>query len=247
MKNILILFFTVLFSISAKADYNGYHITFTIENISGQKSKGYVYVTYLKMDSLQNTEYLKRALDQSIQDENWENRNTLTYYKERIIYNYIPAYIPVEEQLDNTEQSYEYYLTRKTKMLFSSIKKITIDEMINWSYAIGMSVLKESSDLSWLKEKPIKSYFFNSYLCEFQIFTHEKNDRIDEHINRLTKIQKEIDKIATDYGNSEHSNNERDKLMSKLEETYEKMSDEVDKFIEQLEGYKIVIITSCTC
>lgn len=239
MKNILVVFFTILFSISARAEYNGYHISFTIENVNGQESKGYVYVAsaYLKMDSLQSTEYLKRALDQSDRDENWENRKALTYYKERIIYHYKPV-----NDRYGSQESYEYHLIGITKMSFNSIKKITIDEMIDWSYTTWLSILQKSSDLSWLKSKPMKSYFFTSFLCEYQVFVHEKNDAIDRLINKLVQIQTEINKIEATENYWEEV-----ELRNKLDEAYEKMEEEVNKFIEQLFGFKIVIISFCTC
>lgn len=232
MKNILILFFTILFSISAKAEvYDSYQLTFTIENISGQKSKGYVHIptAYFKLDSIQNIAYLKRALNW---DNEWKN-DSLTYFKERIKYEY--EYNPTQgEELSVT--TYTYYLRGKTQISLISIKSITIDEVIDSDYVTSILVLKETSDLSWLKEKPIKNYFYSSLLCEEnQIFVYEKNDTIDKLINKLIEVHKEIDEIETNEKNPNYNDTKY----------HNELTDKVEKIYEKMKGYKIVVVSTC--
>lgn len=229
MKNILIVFFAILFSISAKAEvYDSYHISFTIEDINGQKSKGYVYIptAYIKLDTIQNISDLKKALNWH---SGWEN-DSLTYFKERIIYNYKSSVT------GTSQETYTYYLKGKTKTPLSSIKNITIDEVFDWDFVTTILVLKESSDLSWLKEKPIKDYLFSSFLCEeIQIFVYEKNDTIDKLIKKLIEVNKEIDEIETNEKNPNYNSTEyHNELTDKENEIYEKMK-----------GYKIVVVATC--
>lgn len=229
MKNILIVFFTILSSISARAEiYDSYHISFTIEDINGQKSKGYVHIptAYFELDSIQSTAYLKRVLSRWWSEED----DTLTYFKERIIYNYKSSVT------GTSQETYTYYLKGKTKIPLSSIKNITIDEVFDWDFVTTILVLKESSDLSWLKEKPIKSYFFSTFMCEEnQIFVYEENHVIEKLIKKLIEVNKELDEIETNekkpnYNSTEYHN----ELTDKENEIYEKMK-----------GYKIVVVTTC--
>lgn len=229
MKNTLILFFTILFSISAKAEiYSGYQLTLTIENINGQKSKGYAHIpaAYFELDSIQNTVYLKRVLSRWFEADD----DTLIYFKERIVYNYKTSIT------GTSQETYTYYLTEKTQIPLVSIKSITIDEVIDWGYVTSILVLKESSDLSWLKEKPTKSYLFSSYLCEeIQVFVYEKNDKIDKLVNELIEVHKEIDEVETNEKSPNYNNTKY----------HNELTDKEEKIYEKMKGYKIVVVSTC--
>lgn len=239
MNKILVVILTVLFSFSAKAEYNGYHISFTIEKVNGQKIKGYAYIAaaYLNLDSLQNTKYLKKALDQDRQ-EDWADRKSLTYYKSRIVYNYTSVF--------DQQSSHEYYLTEEATLGYKSIKKITVDDMIDWSYLSGMTVLK-TSDLTWLDSKPAKSYALSAFLCDYQLFVHENNKKIDTIIGRAQSLMEELALLEHNISEQQSNGSENDEIEAQLDEIHEKIDDEISKAIKQLEGYNIVIVSFCTC
>ncbi|HZH69912.1 MAG TPA: hypothetical protein VFD80_05645 [Flavobacteriaceae bacterium] len=232
MKNLVTLYILILFSVPAKAEYESYQITLTIEKKNGQKYEGYVHIptVYLKIDSIQNPAYLKRALNWH---NGWENEDYLTYFKERLKYEY--KYAPVK-----TEQlrliSHAYYLTNKTKIPLDSIKSITVDDIFDWNYAANILVLDESPDLTWLKSEPITTYFVSSLMCEeIQIFVHQKNDTIDKLINKFTEVLKEKDDVETNEKNLNYG----DIIY------YNELSDELNNFYETMKGYKVVIVSFC--
>lgn len=230
MKKVLIIIVTVFLSLSAKAEYNGYHITFTIETTNDLKLKGYSYVAsaYLEMDSLQNTNYLKRALNQNSTGD-WDKRESFTYFKRRIVYNYNNYFYDQQKQ-------HEYYLTEKTALPCKSIKNIRIDDMIDWSYLSNMVILN-TSDFNWLKSKPVKRYFFGSYLCEYEFFVHENNKKISQLLKPLIAQNEKLNQI-------EKSNNTTER---ELAEAYENADEVINDVIEQLKGYKVVVVVFCTC
>lgn len=240
MRNVLVVIVTFLLSFSAQAEYDGYHISFTIEDTKGVRSKGYAYVAaaYLNTDSLQNTNYLIKALDQNRQDE-WDKKTTLAYYKSRIIYNYF--------SIPDQQRQYEYFLTGEITFKDSLIRKITIIEMIDWGYLSGISMLK-TNDFSWAESEPIKAYSFSSDLCSWQILVHEKDKSIERIINKVELLAKEKEIIEQEIDQQDLQDlNNTEELSHKLEIINQAIEEQVGKAIKQLKGYKVAVVTYCTC
>lgn len=230
MRKSLIILIAVLFSTSLRAEYNGYHITILFENVKGQITKGYVYVAaaYLNMDSLSNSEYLKRALDQSSKD--WSKRDSLTYFKNRIKYEYSAV-------LDSSgAKNSIYYLTGKAVVSFKSIKSLKIEEMIDFSYTQGISNELKLSDTAWMKKEPMRKLSFGGYLNSYQIFIHENSSKIRAVIKQLEIKQKEIDKYNLQYENDDTDHIKGDKI-----------DEELWMIIQKLNKQKVVIIVESSC
>lgn len=230
MRKTLIIIIAVIFSTSLRAEYNGYHIALSIENLKGQITKGYVYVAsaYLNMDSLNNSEYLKRALDQSWKD--WDKRDSLTYFKERIKYEYTAVW-----DSSGPKKSI-YYLTGKTVLSFKSIKSIKIEEMIHFGYTKGIANELKLSDTTWMKREPVRKVSFGGYLHSYQIFIHENSPQINAIIKQLEIKQKEFDNTELDDENGDTDYKKGDKI-----------DEEFWKIIQKLNKLKVVIIAESSC
>ncbi len=217
-----ILIFTLI-TITARAEYNGYHIKFKIETTKGETRIGFVYVpsAYFDKDSIQSTDYLKYALDQSWGDR--DNKDSLFYFKERIKYQY--------QEVGNTqgEKREIFALNNKQSISYKDIKLITIIEMQDFTYLIGVSSPLSISDVTWISKKPLQSYAFSGYLCYYQVFVHVNSKKIEGIIKRLNAKQKSIENMDVDYENGDA------------------VDDELWKIIKELYGEKVVVITECTC
>ena len=230
MKRILTIIIGFVFSYSLRAEYNGYHITFSIEKTNGQIVKGYVYVAsaYLNTDSLNNAEYLIKALDQS--GKEWAKKDSLTYFKERIRYEYTAVW-----DSSGTKKSI-YYLTGKTVISFKSIKNIKMEEMIDFGYTQEIANELKLSDTTWMKREPLRKVSFGGYLHSYQIFIHESSPKINEIIKQLEIKQKEI-------GNTQLQNDSGGTDYRKAD----KIDDELWELIKKLNKLKVVIIAESSC
>ncbi|GAL87387.1 hypothetical protein CHU_2386 [Sporocytophaga myxococcoides] len=221
-KTIGILIFTLV-TISSRAEYIGYHIKFTIETKKGETRIGFVYVpsAYLDMDSIENTNYLKYALDQSWDDRS--NKDSLFYFKERIKYQY-------QEVGDTQGEEREIYsLSNKQSISYQDIKLIRIIEMQDFTYLTGVSSPLSVTDIPWISKKPLQGYAFSGYLCYYQVFVHVKSKKIEGIIKRLTAKQKSIESIDVNHENGDG------------------VDEELWEIIKELYGEKVVVITECTC
>ena len=189
MKKILILSTIFFLSTTVRAEYNGYHIRFELETTKGETKFGFVYVAsaYLKMDSLKNTNYLKKALDQSWGE--WNKRDSLVYFKERIEYKF--RY--VGDSLG--EENSIYSLANKQAISANEIKSITITEMIEETYLVGVSSPLSISDTIWTNREPLSSYSFSGYLCYHQIYVHISSKKTDRIIDILQRKEDELKDI----------------------------------------------------
>jgi hypothetical protein len=214
MKNTIIAVFILLFSYAVKAEYNGYHFEFTIETTEGQLLKGYVYKAsaYLDEDSLSNSDYLIKAFS-----DDWNGHtDSIKYFKNRIKYNFY----------NQNDTGFIFYLLNEEIIPSSSVKKIKIDEMIDYGYLSGIANELTLRDTSWMKKRPVKIATAGGYLCDAQIFIHKDSKKIK-------KLLKEIEAIEAKYNDMGGGN--------------DKFDDEIQKVIEKFKGEKVVIITTCTC
>ena len=230
MRKILIIILAFLFSPSIKAEYNGYHITIAIEHINGQISKGYVYIAadYLNMDSLHSTSYLKKALDQSWKE--YDKRDSLVYFKARIKYDYTSL-------LDSSKQLYSiYYLTSKTALSFQSIKRITIENMIDFGYTQSIANELKLSDTTWMKIAPLRTLTFSGYLISCQIFVHKESSKVNEIIKELEMNQAKIDRLDSNI-----ENGQTDYIKGG------KMDEALMLIIQKLNKQKVIVIVESSC
>lgn len=219
-----------LFYSVVKAEYNGFHITISIENNKGNLSKGFVYIAsgYLNMDSLNNSTYLKSALNQA-----WDvsdKKSSFTYYKERIEYHYLA------EWDSSGPKQVIYYLTGKTKVSFNSIKKITIEEMIDFGYSRQIANEIHASDTVWMNREPLQKATFGGYLNFYEIFIHENSPKINALLDQLEGMQKEIDTIELqdEYGNTDYQKGD-------------KIDAELWAIIRKLNKHRVIIIATYSC
>lgn len=229
MKKILIILIISLLSINAKAEYNGYHVMFSIETYNNEIHTAYAYLapTNLNLDSLNNKNYLQKRLDQSWK-ENYL-KDSLTYFLERVKYDY-----KRHEGLSDNIYSI-YSLNSKASISFDDIKSIQVIDFIEQTYAVNISSPITLADSIWYKNDPIKSYSFGGYLCFYQVYVHSDSKKVDQIIQRLLEKQKQLIELE-----------ENDEMEIDL-----KNGDEIDnefyEIIKELNSEKVVVISECTC
>ncbi len=190
MKKTLIVLTILSLSAGVKAQYYyGYYIKFDAETIHGETKTGFVYLAahYLNNDSLNNTDYLKKALSQRAIE--WHKRDSLVYYKERIKYDYIP----VDDSLGS--KSTIYRLNNEQAIANNEIQAIKIRDMIEQSYFIQISNPLSAADTVWASKRPLRSYSFTGFVCYFQIFVHENSQNTNRIIKQLQEKQHKANEI----------------------------------------------------
>lgn len=228
MKKLLVLLLVSLASLTGMAEYGGYHIRFTIKKKNGQSSEGYAYVAeaYLNMDSLKNTSYLQRALDQYFGDRSLD---TFYFFKHRIEYKYRSLY-------DSSGNHSIYTLDHKIHLLCKDIQTITITQMIEQTYAIGISNNVRIADTSWMRKAPVMSKVTGGYLCSHQIFVHQNSKKISEVFRKLDLKLEEYTKREKKAIEAGEEFKEEDEI-----------DNEIHKLLELLKGQKVVIVSECSC
>lgn len=233
MKTILTIF-AILTSLFLRAEYRAYHITFNFETVDGQKHKGYTFIAtyYLNLDSLNSTDYLKRTLNDK---KDTEEVNKFYYFENRLKYEFTFVGGNLSAQV--------YYLTDRLSVPNQLIKSIKIIDLIDDTYARGISSELKLSDTVWMKKQPIESISFGGYFCDHQIFIHTNTKKIDDAVKRLELKQKEIDNIINGI-NEEESNS--DEVLEE-DDKIRKIETQMREIINGLKGQKVVVITTCTC
>ena len=238
MKKSLILLTIILLSLSARADgQSGYYLHFRITTPDRQDIGGYLFVSHycLDIDSLSNTEHLKRAF---VCDGHYdETEQSLTYFQNRMIYQYqVPPRdpdFPLEEQ-----PAHQYYLLNEKTIPIplENIEWIEIFELISDVSYVFISSELQLSDFSWMRQEPIESMEFYAHVCYHQLFIHAGSEKVENVIKELEQKQEEIDKLRELYF---ESSNETiwDMLWDKDEELRE--------ILKKLKGEKVVAISSC--
>ena len=220
MKKIFTFLIIIFLSSSANAEcqYHYYHIKFTIETNDGKIRDGYVEHSpcILDMDSLENTEYLKKAF-------NWLNdkEDTLTYFQDRIEYK---CQIWEDSEGKNTV----YYYLNKKSIPFEDIKTIKIENLIDLSGWIDISNDLQLQDSIWMKKEPVKKVSFWSdwgFVHSHYIFVHIDSKKINDIIKQIELKWKELEKIDTDR----HRRYDID--------------EEIMEIIKKLKGEKVVVVS----
>jgi len=216
-----ILFGFLLFNTNiSKADYGGYIIAFTIEQIDGTPRDGYTYVTsgYFNLDSIENTVYLIRAFN-TLTDQTTDT--IFTYYSANINYKFPGDTINPNQAL--------YQPINPVAISKRSIKSIEIKQLIAQPYYISISSTHTLADSIWMKQKPKASYNFGGYLCGHQVYIHKISKKANLVIAKLEAMQAKVETLDIDFNNGDEIDQIFWDLISELPEKY------------------IVIISECTC
>ena len=241
MKKTVIILAIIFASISVQAEcyWSNFHIKCMIETTDGKITNGCLIVSLCNFDNLDidevllwsdNMEDLKKIINQKQQWWKEVFKDTLRYYSDRIIYEY--------------GDSIADYFNRKN-ILSENIKTITIQEL--WSAASHRWISSELqlSDTTWIKKEPIKKVEFWSeswsLICSYQIFIHEKSEKVDKIIRQLEIKMKEIEDINKRQKEEENEENEMEFYNDKND-----ISNEMLEIIKQLKGEKVVVISECT-
>ncbi|HEX6428149.1 MAG TPA: hypothetical protein VF008_10705, partial [Niastella sp.] len=144
MKKIIHTTIFLVSMLSVKAEYENWMLTFTIEQTDGKKIMGYACDPGFKKDSINNTRYIIRKL------ENMDSKkdNTILFWKNRIRYDY--------KLLDGTGETYAYTLINEVSIRTNNIKKITIHEVIDWPFVDEIRNPLTLQD-TWIKTKVVKT------------------------------------------------------------------------------------------
>ena len=233
MKKTVIILTMIFVSISVHAQcyWSGYYVKFFMTTVDGQYGESYIFVSScdLNIDSLRNTEHLKRAFARSSYDGDNEY-TTLTYFQNRMIYQYQRSF---DSDFSLEEKIPIYYLLNKVKISLEDIKWIEILELKRDASFIQISSELQLSDNAWIGQTPVKQVEFSSnwgFICSHQIFIHENSENIDDVIRKLELKQKELDEKE-----------DRD-----IRDNTEEIDGEIWEIIKKLQGEKVVVISECT-
>ncbi len=233
IKQILIGIAVLLFCSKASAEYNGYHVSFDIETNSGKEIEAYTYITVygIDMDSADNTSYLIRALGGGLR--NYGNPDQLKYAKQRIKYEFVPSWS------SDGEKSFIFSLSHIDSIRISDIKSIKVNDVIDYTYAVGLWNHLDSKDLKWIQKPPVKSYAFSGYLCSYQIFAHKLSDKNKRIFEKLQETQEKINTYFEKQDNYEIEDGEEidEDLFDKL----------IGDLMIELDLEKVIVIEECTC
>lgn len=208
----LILIFVLLIPFYTKAEYDKWNFKIAIKTFEGKELVGYgVTVIELNTDSLGNSNYLIKTLT--------EGQDSLLIYRNRIAYNNTSDKAPMHTT--------EYVLLNRIAISSKSIKSMKISDWDRGSTLCGIDNEITLSDRSWMNKKPIEIVHVFAHSCEYDIFIHEKNSKLDA-------LVQEFKKVAKKYEKSEDPIN----------------VDEIrahQKLIKKMKGLKVVVISFCTC
>lgn len=241
MKKAVIILAIILLSISARADWgSNYQIKFTIGTGNGKICNGYscVYRDFFNVDSLENTEYLKKEFYKRFSEG---RKDTITYFQDRIEYEYKRQVWYEAEQKEIEQKDTIYYLVDQVDIPLRDIRTIRIDGVVEVSPFDGISSELQLGDTTWMKQEPVKRFDFNGYFCSYKIFIHVNSVRVNAVIGKLELKQEETDKkIELSY--LSETAEESYKIMHEVE----KIGEEVWEILKELDGEKVVVVFHCT-
>ena len=230
MKKTLAFLAIIFLSLSTNAEcqYHYYHITFTFEANDGKIFNGYTAVSpcYFSVDSILNTEYLKRKLTSSTGD--FYTEDSLTYFQDRIKYK-------IDE---NSEQKDTlYYLLNKRTIPTKKIKTIRIDNIVDQFGWVSISNDLQLKDTVWMKKEPIKRVVLEGaslegygigFLIDYKIFIHANSKKIDTIIRELELKWKEL---------------VNEKTSNDIDDNVFEINEEIGEIIKKLNGEKVVVVS----
>jgi len=227
MFKIYVIIIPLLISFITKAD-GDYMVEaeFMVSLVNGKHNIGYVETTGGKLirDSLQNTEFLKRALTVKFRNRESDIIDTLVFYSNRFMYTYLSS--SGENRIMDTVSA----LFNRTAIAFNDIEKIKFIKLrvINAYFINAMKL----SDTVWCRTKLLQSVNIIGLLCEFELFVHETNPNVSSIIAKL----------------KEKSKQHQQKFQS-TELSYEElyvMDEKLRALINKLSGEKTVAVQYCS-
>lgn len=222
MKYLLLLIFISSITSALKGEYLSYSIKFEIIDVRGQSILAYTSVDaqYIDTDSLQNTLYLRQALDLNYQ--HLDKRDTLIYFRERVTY----YYRYVGDSAGTLQKIYQLnHCHGIAERDIQSIRILTMEE--DKIYEAIASPLS-ASDTLWSDKPPLEAYAFGAYLCIHYVYVHAFSDNVRKVLILLKNKQDQIRDIRITSENGDQ------------------LDQEFWQIIPQLYGEKVVIITECT-
>ena len=220
MKKILLVAFASVIHLAALAEYSGYQLTLEVEYTDGSVAVGYAFPigAYFNLDSINDTDYLKRQL--TIRDG--VTTDSLGYFKTRLVYD---AVYP-----DDPSNANRYYdLQDFTKVALNQVARIKVRDRFNYSYLSQISSGLTLADSTWSNQKCVDSFVAGAYLCDFQIFVHEDHPEIQKIKAELNAHWDSVKGLDLDYDTGDEADSEVAEIVAKLYE------------------YKVVVIMTCTC
>tara|TARA_Y100000782_G_scaffold111451_1_gene139588 strand:+ start:3171 stop:3893 length:723 start_codon:yes stop_codon:yes gene_type:complete len=240
MKKLIFLFLCFIsLSTTALAEYNGWFIQFKLVTKDQQHLTGHIYVAsaYIDLDSLQYTDYVAQKFDRL--DYNYND--TIRFFKHRIAYHYTPYM--------SQDTATIYTLTEEQFVAVDQVESITIEEKISFGYLMDIATEHAYADRKWMQQPPVQTAHDGGYLCDWQIFIHERNAQTDAILKELETLDKklkaemqELEEILNYEGRDDYF-----EAQEKAQALENSIDEQKQKILEKFQGQKVVIVAFCSC
>ncbi len=240
LKFALILFL-LLVLFKGRAEYNGYHLKFSIETIEGQIIDGYNYIAaaYFDLDSARNSDYLVKRFSSPMFIH--PPHGSVYFFKNRLRYDY--------QQGDDLEIYHIYGVLDSSSIPNRRVKSITLISVINQNYLTSIFNKLSIKDTIWMKFKPKEYKRYVGYLCDYTVFIHQKTKVTEEADIELQALlanyQAKIEELEEEmkFANGQ----ERTDLKKQIDDLSNEIDEQLAEIISKLNGQKVVILGTCTC
>ena len=236
----LVLLLFVFISKHSTAEYNGVFFTLEIETKSHQKFNAFIYraLVYVKQDSLQSTSYFKRLLDI---EYDGINNDTLHYYNHLISYNYLPYM--------GTDSATLYGVVDLGSISSHEVLSVKYLSTIDFGYLQGFGSTHSIEDTTWFKSPVQDTFMIGSYLCDWQIFLHERVPEFDAIKLQIRNKKKELEAEIENIYNQAENLPYKDQLAleKKAQDLEYSMDRTIREWIHEAIQFKVVIVEFCSC
>jgi hypothetical protein len=243
MKLLLLTFLLTIFPQPTPVEYNGHHVEFVMELKDGSSIHGYIYkpVGYTKDASVSYSEFLEKNYDVLLQNDFIDGLGDYAYFKNRFRYEY--------KDWGSEDITAIYNVTEKTSIDINSIKSFKIIDIIDQSYAVGVSMYNTEANTTWMKSDVVERFSTGDNLCSHDIFIHVHNPQTKKVLSALKKLDQEyLDHIKfLELELRSYDGAERQKIEEDLEKYEDAQGDKVDKLLRGFDNQKVVIVTFCSC
>jgi hypothetical protein len=238
MKKHLFSIVLVLLCLTAKGDYMGYFLHFTITDVAGRTFDGYQFSAkeYVHDDSLKYPRYLLRLLDR----RDHQTDHKIVFYKSLVQYDYLSS---------KGGQEKAFLLLEPISLDYIMVRSIQYLDKKGHSYSSRIKTTHQAEDVLWMSAPVLKSVTFIVDQCLWQINFHEQNQALEELHSEIEIWQQgtkeKLKELHYDYEVAlpEHKEN----FARSLEDFDAKIALQTLDYLEQLEGFKLVIIENCAC
>lgn len=188
MIRLLLLILALACTMAARADFESYHLEFSIETYNGKIHKAYNHFVAgsFKADSLHLQDYFTDVMKKLSDD----GKGNFSFYQKR--YTYLYADYPEAE-------SKFYYVADSTALRLSSIKKITLIEKHPAYYDTYLDNI--NNDAAWTKSVPVGHYEVSGFFCSYRIIIHQKSKAVDEALKELRALEEKFAENDEDCDN----------------------------------------------